>query len=519
MRSRATRNRTKLVAARDGSSGPSSSGWAMPPGERMPVSSARPSARRRALAWSSARRATVPSGPSSERHQAGGRQHAHLAHPAAQELAGAAGAGDERRRADHHGADRRRQPLREAEGDRVGGRRQRGRCDAQRDGRVEEAGAVDVKGHAALVRDRGDAFQVRDRQWLAPGVRVRVLEHDQAGDGLVEVRRVAEGVLDLRRVQRPVGALAQGADRRADDDGVTARLVQDRVGHLAGDGLVAAGKVGHQRDEVAHGAARHEQAGLLAQERGGAGLELVDRGVVAEDVVADPGRGHRAAHGLGGVRDGVGAEIDDGGHGRASIARVARVGARLRAPCPRAGSGSPALEQDQEHGAASSTAPTAAQNRLPVMKLPAMNPRPWPSQMMPTRARTAARTSRVERIWSPWCRGRVPLGTAVRLHDAPGSPAERGPAERGPAERGPAWHARTSHRCAAGCVARMVTAPDRASEASGASSACARRKNGAHVGHNRAYDATRVERNPARPAARVAPASGRATVPVSRPTP
>ena len=224
-----------------------------------------------------------------ERHQAGGCQHAHLAHPAAQELAGAAGAGDERGGADHHGADGRRQPLREAERDRVGGRRQGSRFDAQRDGGVEEPGAVDMQGHAAIVGDGRDALQVRDRQWLAPGVGVRVLQHDQPGDGLVDVRRVAEGALDLRRVQGPVGTLAQGADRRPHDDGVAARLVQDRVGHLAGDGLVATGKVRHQRDQVAHRAAGHEQAGLLAQERGGTGLELVDRGVVTEDVVADPG--------------------------------------------------------------------------------------------------------------------------------------------------------------------------------------------------------------------------------------
>ena len=67
------------------------------------------------------------------------------------------------------------------------------------------------------------------------------------------------------------------------------------------------------------------------------------------------------------------------------------------------------------------------------------------------------------------------------------------------------------------CVARMVTALDGVSEASGASSACARRKNGAHVGHKHAYDATRVERNPGpirytsspRDGTRAAPATAR----------
>ena len=62
-RERWTRNTTKFVAARPGSSGPSP-GWATSPAATIPGSSDRPSASARALAWSSASRSIIPAGPS-----------------------------------------------------------------------------------------------------------------------------------------------------------------------------------------------------------------------------------------------------------------------------------------------------------------------------------------------------------------------------------------------------------------------------------------------------------------------
>ena len=55
---------------------------------------------------------------------------------------------------------------------------------------------------------------------------------------------------------------------------------------------------------------RDEQAGLLAEQLGGALLERDDGRVVAEDVVADLGLGHRAAHGGRRAGDGVAAQVD-----------------------------------------------------------------------------------------------------------------------------------------------------------------------------------------------------------------
>ena len=89
------------------------------------------------------------------------------------------------------------------------------------------------------------------------------------------------------------------------------------------------------RAEVGHAATTRlpivpeatNSAGLLAEQLRGALLERVDGRVVAEDVVADLGRGHRAAHLVGGLRDGVGAEVDQGhapsiGGGRRSDVRT-----------------------------------------------------------------------------------------------------------------------------------------------------------------------------------------------------
>ena len=97
-------------------------------------------------------------------------------------------------------------------------------------------------------------------------------------------------------------------------------------------------EVRHLGDEVAHRPGGDEQAGLLAEQLGGALLEGVDRGVVAEDVVADLGVGHRPAHRRGWVGDGVAAQVD-AGH-RASIGRGGRTtgGSRPMAP-PRPASG------------------------------------------------------------------------------------------------------------------------------------------------------------------------------------
>ena len=55
-----------------------------------------------------------------------------------------------------------------------------------------------------------------------------------------------------------------------------------------------------------------EQRGLVAEQPGDPLLERRDRRVLAVDVVADLGAGHRLAHRVGRAGEGVGAEVDHG---------------------------------------------------------------------------------------------------------------------------------------------------------------------------------------------------------------
>ena len=80
---------------------------------------------------------------------------------------------------------------------------------------------------------------------------------------------------------------------------------------LADDVFVAALAVGHQSEQVAHGPGRYEERRGEAQARRQFGLQAVDRGVLAIDVVAQFGRGHGFAHAGGGLGDGVAAQVDD----------------------------------------------------------------------------------------------------------------------------------------------------------------------------------------------------------------
>ena len=185
-----------------------------------------------------------------------------------------------------------------------------------------------------LVRDGRHGARVVRRERLAHAVRVRVLEHHQRGHGLVGVVRVAHGGADVVEVHRAVGARRHAPDAGPGDDGVTGGFVEDDVGFGLRDDLAAPRHVGHVRHEIAHRAAGHEEAGLLAGQLRGALLEGVDGGVVAEDVVAHHRLGHGPTHLWGGSRDGVRTEVDVRGHGaedsRTTPRRVAPVPATLR---------------------------------------------------------------------------------------------------------------------------------------------------------------------------------------------
>ena len=120
-----------------------------------PGIAARPSASRRAFAWSSASRARW----CCERVQPRRGEHARLAHAAAEPLAEAARVGDEVARARHERARRRAEPLRQAHRDGRRLARVLRRRDPGRGARVPEARAVevDVQARAAARARRGRA--------------------------------------------------------------------------------------------------------------------------------------------------------------------------------------------------------------------------------------------------------------------------------------------------------------------------------------------------------------------------
>jgi hypothetical protein len=84
-------------------------------------------------------------------------------------------------------------------------------------------------------------------------------------------------------------------------------------------------------EDVAHRARRNEESRFAAEYFRGAGLQAVNGGVFAIDIVADFGFGHGASHRGGGPRNGVAAKINDAQrsgiwHGD-MIARVFALGA------------------------------------------------------------------------------------------------------------------------------------------------------------------------------------------------
>jgi hypothetical protein len=127
-----------------------------------------------------------------------------------------------------------------------------------------------------------------------------------------EVRIVG---LDRRRDayerQRPVGLVLDGLRLDAAEHGRAAALVLVRVRLLSDEVFVAALAVRHEPDQVALRAGRHVDRGLLAEHLREGGLEAVDGGVLAVDVVPHVGRGHGGTHPGGGLGDGIAAQIDE----------------------------------------------------------------------------------------------------------------------------------------------------------------------------------------------------------------
>ena len=80
--------------------------------------------------------------------------------------------------------------------------------------------------------------------------------------------------------------------------------------HWTAGTIASALGVHRDGDLVGHGAAGHEHARLEPEQAGGLGLQGVDAGVFAVDVIADRGLEHGGVHGWGGFGHGVAAQVD-----------------------------------------------------------------------------------------------------------------------------------------------------------------------------------------------------------------
>ena len=237
--------------------------------------------------------------------EAGGCEVADLAHAASEHLAGTECPFDGGPVAGQHGAGGCPEALGEAQRHGVDVVEEGVDADIAGGGGVEQAGAVEVDGEPAVVAGGGElGDQVDGLDVAVDGV----LEAEQAGFGMVLVG-FAYGGTDGVGGERAVGVDLDGPGGGAGECGGTGCLVEVDVVVAADDELVAAPTVGEDGGEVALGARGEEQGGFLAGEFGDVVLEAVDGGVLAVDVVADVGGCHGLAHGGGGHREGVAAEV------------------------------------------------------------------------------------------------------------------------------------------------------------------------------------------------------------------
>ncbi len=235
------------------------------------------------------------------------------------------------------GADRRTEPLREAEGDGVEPLREGGRGLPHRQGGVEDPGAVEMERHAVLPAQGHQGLQVRLLIDRAAAEVVAVLDRDQGGLGTEgDVR--SDGRLDGRGVEEPEArGIARGGGERlrhqARDRRHGSHLVEEDVAEGVADHLTAREAVQVEGDLIAHRPRGDEEPGLLPHRRRPLFLQGADRRVLAEDVVADLGLGHRPPHLGVGTGHGVGAEVEDA-HAHAAPSRYSRSSSARRLGSP-----------------------------------------------------------------------------------------------------------------------------------------------------------------------------------------
>ena len=246
--------------------------------------------------------------------ECGGGEDAGLAHAAAEHFAEAAGALDDVARAAEGGADGCAEAFGEADADGVewGGVFEFGDAGGGRG--VPEPSAVEVEFEAVVSGDGFDFPELSDGPDGAAAAVVGIFDADDLGGREVLIGR-AESGLEVCCGEDSADAGETAAGETGQCSGAACFVVVD-VGVGVDEDLVAGVCEGAEGELIGHGARGSEEGGFLAEQFGDTSFEEFDGGVVAEDIVADGGGGHDGPHGLGGLRDGVAAEINRHGEGR-----------------------------------------------------------------------------------------------------------------------------------------------------------------------------------------------------------
>ncbi|OEI67412.1 hypothetical protein Cus16_3012 [Curtobacterium sp. ER1/6] len=285
-----------------------------------------------------------------QRVPAGGREEAGLPHAAAVPLPPGPSGGDVLAGTDEHRADRCAEALRQADGHGVEAVGELAEGDPGRDVGVPEPGAVEVHRDAVLA---GEGLHRRDLVAGLDGAAaevVRVLDRDRRRRHAV---RPGVRLRDLghRRGDEPSALGRPGPRGDAGEHGGRTELRSHHVGADVGQQFLAGGDVQPQPELVRHRAGGGEEPGLVPEQVRDLSLEGVRLRVLAEDVVADLGLGHRPAHRRGRAGDGVGAQVDRGVGHQATLTRRPDRGRPASLPCA-------ACSRPQPEPSASSTCPT-----------------------------------------------------------------------------------------------------------------------------------------------------------------
>ncbi len=158
-----------------------------------------------------------------------------------------------------------------------------------------------MKLQAAIGNECSHLLQIGERQHLAV---VGVLKADQASLDEVGIIRRQRG-LDIIESQRAVTLHRQGLQGHGAQHGTPLRFVTIDVSGGSQYGPLTALTVAHHRQQVGHGAGRHKQCRLFAQQSGPVGLQRVDARIFTIDIVTDFGVEHGLTHGISRLGDGV----------------------------------------------------------------------------------------------------------------------------------------------------------------------------------------------------------------------